>query len=471
MNPSHLPRTLSPPSSFNQDTLTTRHISPPPPSGITPTTTRQQQSRPHPLPLASFDRPLPPPQLQPLTTDHQSNTNSSRHLHLLAPLASRTLSGGIGIPSIRIPTNPYAGYPLPITSTAGHRTYDLGPPPLTASGYDHRYAPLGGRQGDHSTGTRSPYGQGGPKTAFLHPPSSSPYPFHLHQSTSTSHTASPSLEDRAERSPHPPLTASLRTEHQHLWPPPLPPLDPKDRLNRPYYSSPLQDIPSIPGPSPSAYRISRPTSPNNSNYNYNTQLNHVNHQHNHFLHQQQLQQQQTVHPSAPPFLPPLTHRHPSPVYIPPPLQFKYSVSPPPPTTTNTTNMPPRKRAALANSSSRPTPSSPQTISSSTSSRRKIAKGNGWTMEHTYDSVGHKKEVIVIDDSDSPSRIPKKRTRAQAAAEAAAAANGHSSINGSASATGSIKKRKVDDVSEAGSSKRPAKAKISGVSGGGGRLTR
>lgn len=97
------------------------------------------------------------------------------------------------------------------------------------------------------------------------------------------------------------------------------------------------------------------------------------------------------------------------------------------------------------------------------------------MEHTYDSVGHKKEVIVIDDSQTPEHPPRKRTRAQVAAETAAIAagrgqsgyangignglsqNGHLYNNGTtahsvASTSSAGKKRKVDEGSD------PAKKK-------------
>jgi dual-specificity kinase len=96
------------------------------------------------------------------------------------------------------------------------------------------------------------------------------------------------------------------------------------------------------------------------------------------------------------------------------------------------------------------------------------------MEHTYDSVGHKKEVIVIDDSQTPEHPPRKRTRAQVAAENAAiaasrghsgygngtangSANGHLYNNGTtahsvASTSSAGKKRKVDEGSD------PAKKK-------------
>lgn len=94
------------------------------------------------------------------------------------------------------------------------------------------------------------------------------------------------------------------------------------------------------------------------------------------------------------------------------------------------------------------------------------------MEHTYDSVGQKKEVIVIDDSTTPEHPPRKRTRAQVAAENAAIAagrgqsgygngtrngssNGHLYQNGTAAhsiASSAGKKRKVDEGSD------PAKKK-------------
>lgn len=85
------------------------------------------------------------------------------------------------------------------------------------------------------------------------------------------------------------------------------------------------------------------------------------------------------------------------------------------------------------------------------------------MEQTVDSVGHKKDVIVIKDSDSPAiDLPRKRTRAAVAAEAAMI-NGHTANgNGSSSLVGSAKKRKVDEVSDAGSMKK-AKGKALGVS--------
>jgi dual-specificity kinase len=92
------------------------------------------------------------------------------------------------------------------------------------------------------------------------------------------------------------------------------------------------------------------------------------------------------------------------------------------------------------------------------------------MEHTYDSVGQKKEVIVIDDSQTPEHPPRKRTRAQVAAENAAAqhssdprnypgttlpqryGNGHltngSTAHSVASTSSAGKKRKVDEADKA-----------------------
>ncbi|ORY20386.1 kinase-like domain-containing protein [Naematelia encephala] len=118
-------------------------------------------------------------------------------------------------------------------------------------------------------------------------------------------------------------------------------------------------------------------------------------------------------------------------------------------------MPPRRKAA-GDGSAIVTPSTSQTVSTASSRRKSGVKTNGYTLEHTYDSVGQKREVLVINDSESPAVAlpPRKRTRAQVAAEANAVANGHTT-NGSASltASGSIKKRKVDEASDAGSAKK------------------
>jgi dual-specificity kinase len=103
------------------------------------------------------------------------------------------------------------------------------------------------------------------------------------------------------------------------------------------------------------------------------------------------------------------------------------------------------------------------------------------MEHTYDSVGQKKEVIVIDDSQTPEHPPRKRTRAQVAAENAAIAsgrgsygNGHGHAHGHgqnghlyngasahsvASTSSAGKKRKVDEGTDS-ASKKKGKAAVS-----------
>lgn len=92
------------------------------------------------------------------------------------------------------------------------------------------------------------------------------------------------------------------------------------------------------------------------------------------------------------------------------------------------------------------------------------------MEQTYDSTGARKEIIVIEDSNTPDHIPRKRTRAMAAAEAAAeeaADKGTSSkVNGSVASSvngvgGSGKKRKIGESSDTVAKK--AKAKATGVS--------
>jgi dual-specificity kinase len=87
------------------------------------------------------------------------------------------------------------------------------------------------------------------------------------------------------------------------------------------------------------------------------------------------------------------------------------------------------------------------------------------MEHTYDSVGQRKEIIVIEDSATPEKFPKKRTRAVAAQEAAAAREAENlrksmMANGTSSSVGgSAKKRKVEDIGDAGTAKK-VKGKVS-----------
>ncbi|KAK1923135.1 kinase-like domain-containing protein [Papiliotrema laurentii] len=131
-------------------------------------------------------------------------------------------------------------------------------------------------------------------------------------------------------------------------------------------------------------------------------------------------------------------------------------------------MPPRRTKAVPASATTMgvTPSTPATVSSTTSSRRKPAtRGTGYHLEGTFDSVGQQREVIVIDDSESPAHaaaraaapVTRKRTRAQVAAEAAAhhpPANGYNGADGPPNSTGSMKKRKVDEVSDVGVVKKP-----------------
>lgn len=265
---------------------------------------------------------------------------------------------------------------------------------------------------------------------------------------------------------------------------------------------------------------------------------HQNHQHHQHQHHHLQRPYHTLSPLDQPLTSPSLHTtftapppsagasgypRASPVVIPPPLRFNYSATPPEPSpgllqqyalsasshsnplapTTRSTNsnpalraqyfpeflipaMPPRRKAAVAAGGSTANnemtvSSTPQTVSSATSSARprKGAKGNGWTMEHTYNSDGQKKEVIVIDDSSTPEHPPRKRTRAQVAAENAAAAaqsgsgvphgNSHGSQNGHqangyaasvASTSSAGKKRKVDEGTDAAAKK---KGKASGVS--------
>ena len=360
----------------------------------------------------------------------------SRH-HLAVPtsFASRhSSSGGINLPSIQIPSNPYAGYPLPAFTHPGvaspydqSRSAGLYPPPNETL-YDLR--------GSSSKGT-------GSSPLNLSPYSAAGFPYPLDPSLE--------LDDRAIRSPHPPLTATFPRGHQaSIWTYPYPPSASSSHFAAPlgngiesergFHSSPLvPDYPPLSG------------------------LSHC-------------QVASSSHHPAYPHIPPnsttlvsqkrrRTDYRASPVRIPPPLKFNFSSSPPPPLQTAPlepfVTMPPRKKAGVASSSGRPTPANSHTVSSSTSSRRKTGpKGNGWTMEQTYDSQGKAKDVIVIDDSESPNH-PRKRTRAQAAA-ASAGLNGYS-MNGSTSSLGAaVKKRKADEVSEAGGSKKP-KGKASGVS--------
>ncbi|WRT70717.1 uncharacterized protein IL334_007715 [Kwoniella shivajii] len=285
--------------------------------------------------------------------------------------------------------------------------------------------------------------------------------------------------ERGLRSPHPPLTANIHSSSSsHLWPPnlshlgssphshhthshshsrsPQPNHHHRDSIGssgRVYYTStPIDSIPSVPGPSTENNITPYQLRESPYHYKYNTSI--------------------TSHIPNPPSSSSTSYnRQASPVHIPPPLRFKYSVSPPAPD--NQLDMPPRKKAtgdtSLIGSSTPRTMSSATGLSGSvTRSGRKTANGKGWTMEHTYDSVGQKKEVIVIDDSTSPMNPPpRKRTRAQVAAEQAQALlrsqesiyNGNINGHGSTSSlSASTKKRKVDESNEQGSAKK-AKGKV------------
>ena len=307
------------------------------------------------------------------------------------------------LPSISIPSNPYAAYP-------SHPASELLPPLLSGS---------------------NPYNT---RNVAAHPhiaeSSHSPYvPAFTNSSHPLSASSSTSLAERILRSPQPPLTGSIHPSLP-LWPPQLYSIEQRDPLGRPFYSSPLVEAPVVVGHN--LFHTSRPSSP------YGQPAH------------------GPIHPSAPPFLSTTSTRfRSSPVLIPPPLRFKYSASP------TVCDMPARKKPQVAaGSSGHATPLTPQTMSSSGSRRKHVAKGNGWTMEHTYDSGGQKKEVIDIDDSESPGRVTRQRTRAQYAAEAALH-NGHS-VNGSSSLAGIAKKRKAEEASDTGSIKK-AKGKASGVS--------
>ncbi|WVR08517.1 hypothetical protein IAU60_005572 [Kwoniella sp. DSM 27419] len=322
-----------------------------------------------------------------------------------------------------------------------------------------------------------------------HSQSRSPFSAQYYHANPLSTSLSSGFEDRILRSPHPPLTATLYPQSSHLWPPSLPPItatsqshshshshshahghfhahsqsysEPhspharRDSLDSRGYYLPTGEVSTVPGPSQHHYADSQYV---DSNYPLQPPSSHF-------------------HPT--PYLPPPTHAQhshhqgSSPFQIPPPLRFKYSVSPP-------DTMPPRKKPAPAESSFGETSSTPHTVSSATgpggsgsrSSRRLAApnanaNGKGWTMEHTYDSVGQRKEVIVIDDSTSPMvpQPPRKRTRAQVAAEQAQAhAQAQSLYNGSTTSllsnghgesvglSASQRKRKADEASVEGAKK-------------------
>ncbi|WWC92319.1 uncharacterized protein L201_007273 [Kwoniella dendrophila CBS 6074] len=464
------------------------------------------------------------------------------------------------IPAIRIPPVPYQRRDSnqSLTGEGSSTFYDQQPllPPINSSSSSSTTSNLGLTSDYHSSNHnrhRLSIGQLSP-SSNPHSQSRSPYGssqfYNLALASASqsqpgsSGSRSYSIE-RGLRSPHPPLTAGL---HQHpqqnyLWPLhshntlPLPSLhssphthsythshshslshskspQPQSQTHhrdsigssgRPYYTTTNTNdlLPSIPGPSTStSSQIHHRESPYlNCDSSVSTS----------YL--------PSINPHPPAHTQPHTYSHlhshshsiagftrpQSPVHIPPPLRFKYSISPPKYLSQEDNqhqqyidnNMPPRKKAtgdtSLVGGSS-----TPRTMSSATNvtggggsvtrSGRKSANGKGWTMEHTYDSIGQKKEIIVIDDSQSPmthshnssqqsfhqQQQPllnplRKRTRAQVAAEQAQAQAlsqsqnsiyNHGTVNGHGhgSSTTSLnssqtKKRKVDENSEHGSAKK------------------
>ena len=362
-------------------------------------------------------------------------TRSGRHLHLLAPLNNRLYnsnnidSGSTGrqpVPSIVIPDNPYRRDP------AHGQTPSHPISPFPNSLYPTRY--------DQSI----PIHIGG--FGYVH---------------------NGDYEERLLRSPHPPLTASLRpngdyrpgssssSSNLNLWPPPLPSisLTPTAGVysgvhSRANSGTSVHSNGSVYRSSP--FNEHTVPIPNNSYRSDHSTL------------------QQPIYTHNQTYLPPIhvlngQFRN-SPVTIPPPLRFNYSQSPPPPSVSSqaySDTMPPRRKPPPAN-----TNGTPATVSSTTSSRRKPAL-KGYHTEGTYDSIGQHREVIVIDDSESPAHAAKnapltrKRTRAQVAAEQAAREsqmNGYP-MNGTSSTASSVKKRKVDEASEAPSLKK-VKQKVS-----------
>ncbi|WWD20716.1 hypothetical protein CI109_105192 [Kwoniella shandongensis] len=351
-------------------------------------------------------------------------------------------------------SSPYEGSQLPPHSTATA--------PLSA-GFG-----AGAAASSSSSSSRQPHQsnsfaqQPSPSSlSYSHSPYGSHFPG-LHSASSSSSIGGNDSggSERVLRSPHPPLTASLYPgggQHHYLWPPSLPLLD---HHNHSYTHSLSHSNSRSPNPPP-VHTL--PT----ERY-YTTPLD-INPGGSASSSQSPYISLPTIYTSAPPFIHNPHNNGGSPLHIPPPLRFKYSATPP--------EMPPRKKAAAAAegapaSSGAATSSTPRTVSSTTGvgsgsrSRKAVPNGNGkgWTMEHTYDSVGQRKEVIVIDDSASPminqqqqQQPPRKRTRAQVAAEQQALysqsvslSNGHA---GSNSLSNSTKKRKVDEASEPGSAKK------------------
>ena len=301
--------------------------------------------------------------------------------------------------------------------------YDTFQPLVGAEGQDLYAAPSGSRPlyPTNSRPSHSPFTPG-----FLYP---SQYPV-----VSTSAT----LFERGLRSPHPPLTGTFPPS---FWP--------SSSTSYPSTSTGPQHEFAVPAPIHPAQRLYQ-SSP---------------------LGESSTSVHQTLPPTYYPYSNGPSHRL-SPLHIPPPLRFKYTHSPP--------DMPPRKKTSLGGglASTVNTTMTPQTMhstSSATSSRikRPISdkKGNGWTMEQTYDSVGRPKEVIVIEDTESPHGSiapPRKRTRAQLAAETNGyvngmtngTGNGTKTVGSSSSVVGSAKKRKAEEPVDTSIKKGKAKVEVS-----------
>lgn len=422
------------------------------------------------------------------------------------PYPTQTLSQSqrVTLPPIRIPDiDQHHSRPSSSNSASGHGLY-----------------PQQGRStssaatADPYTGTRHlPHPVSSPGQPHFLPPSANSY-FHPNLPLSTS-TSPLSIDGRVLRSPHPPLTALLNpanVDHSGSN------LAAQAQYRASHFLAQQQQ-----------HQVLHQQSQSHALAQENQHLRPSHHPHrpyhtlsplDHPLSSPLLQSTFTAPPHLPPTSTSTQHRA-SPVLIPPPLRFNYSATPPEPSPNTLARhsynnagpssagpinsnasiraqyfpeflipaMPPRRKAAGVGATTAATTAAnnmtvsatPQTVSSATSSTRprKGAKGNGWTMEHTYDSVGQKKEVIVIDDSQTPEHPPRKRTRAQVAAEnaAAAAATGgssltharsHGSQNGHlpngyapsvASTSSAGKKRKVDE----GDTAAKKKGKASGVS--------
>lgn len=442
-------------------------------------------------------------QLQvPPSTDSRASSSSS----------STTAHTDIGInPGIHhIPPTPQRAQLPPIhipeldsrqfTTRNQYQSYPQRPHPLHQS-LSSPLLPISGPgtgSADPYTGTRHlPHPLSSPGAGQLYPPGTQ----YFHPLASSTSSSPLSIDSRVLRSPHPPLTAILHPsaayqsqshfqQQQHQL------------LRQQQQQQQLLHQQSLQLPRPVSRE--RPVIQSRPYHTISPLFDHP---------------ASSPYTTAPPHLPPLSSHltRSSPVQIPPPLRFHYSATPPEgfpshhqllnsnpndrsrPSSaqshTSTTSqplthaqtrsqhfpeflipaMPPRRKPAADTVTMSGTP---QTISSTTSSARprKGAKGNGWTMEHTYDSVGHKKEVIVIDDSQTPEHPPRKRTRAQVAAENAAiesgrghayghghGQNGHlyngASAHSVANTSSAGKKRKVDEGTDS-ASKKKGKAAVS-----------